>query len=279
MSLRDEFRDMVSRLTSQFAAPPIEKIFFPPFYKGGQPKESEFMALMLADGTVGVSYVLLPDDMMEHYLSLKPAGFIGKSPRDFACLFGSDDPIENMLSLAALNAVCQHVIKLTDFPVDSATDSLGLLSIEQADRVGMVGFFSPLIKIVEEAQASLTIIEKQEKYIQQFPNLHISLDPAGLHGCNKVLCTSATVLNDTLDEILANCPDDAKVSIIGPTAGYFPDPLFKRGVDVMGGTLIKDGELFMSLIAEKKRWSPATQKFCFLKAAYPGMPDKVLSNE
>jgi uncharacterized protein (DUF4213/DUF364 family) len=79
------------------------------------------------------------------------------------------------------------------------------------------------------------------------------------------------VLNNTLDEILAHCPPDAFVSIIGPTAGYFPDPLFARGVDVVGGRVVKNGELLLKRLAEKRRWGDATQKTCFQKKTYVGL--------
>ena len=49
-------------------------------------------------------------------------------------------------------------------------------------------------------------------------NAAVSLDPARLRPCNKVLCTSTTILNNSLDEILSYCAPQAFVSIIGPTA-------------------------------------------------------------
>lgn len=274
MSLKDEFRKMVTQLSEEFPISKISQVYFPPFFKGGQPKDAEFMALFLEDGAVGISYVLLPDDKMEEYMALKPSDFIGKATEDFALEFGTEDPIKNMMGLAALNAVCQHVMKQTSFPLDFVTDSLGLLAISKGDKVGMVGFFPPLIKMVEKASAELIIIEKKVKLIEQFPKLPITLDPKKLKKCNKVLCTSTTILNNTLNEILLNCSLDAKVSIIGPTAGYFPDPLFAQGIDVVGGTRVYDSDLFFQLISEKRRWGPATQKFCFQKSNYPGLPKR-----
>jgi uncharacterized protein (DUF4213/DUF364 family) len=159
----------------------------------------------------------------------------------------------------------------THFAVDYATDSLGLLSVSAGDRIGMVGLFSGMIKPIEKAGAELVIIEKKEKLIQKFPNLPITLDPRKLNTCNKILCTSTTILNNTLDEILAHCLPDAFVSIIGPTAGYFPDPLFARGVDVVGGRVVKDGMQFLQLLAEKRRWGEATQRTCFQKKTYTGI--------
>jgi uncharacterized protein (DUF4213/DUF364 family) len=271
MSLKDEFKKMVRELATKFTLPPIANIFFPPFYKGGQPKDAQFMAISLEDGAAGVSFVLLPDEKMGEYNALQSSDFVKKNPSRFALEFGDDDPLKEMISLAAINAICQHVMRETNFAIDYTTDSLGLLSVSAGDRVGMVGLFSGLIKTIKKANAELVVIEKNELLIQKFPNLPITLDATQLSTCNKILCTSTTILNNSLDEILAHCSPDAFVSIIGPTAGYFPDPLFVRGVDVVGGRIVKDGELFLQLLAERKRWGTATQRTCFQRQTYAGI--------
>ena len=271
MNLKDEFKKMVAKLTIKFSLPPISNIFFPPFYKGGQPKDAQFMAISLEGGAAGISFVLLPDEKMEEYTELHPSDFVEKNPCEFALEFGNDDPIKEMISLASINAICQHVIKETNFTVDSATDSLGLVSVSAGDRVGMVGLFFGLIQTIKKAGGELVVIEKQDQLIQKYPNLPITMDVTKLSTCNKILCTSTTILNNSLDEILAHCSPDAFVSIIGPTAGYFPDPLFARGVDVVGGRVVKNGALFLQLLAERKRWGDATQRTCFQKETYAGI--------
>lgn len=271
MSLKDEFARMISELALKFTLPPIADIFLPPFYAGGQPKDAQFMAISLEGGAVGVSYVLLPDEKMEEYTRLQPSDFIAKAPLQFTREFGRNDPLGEMIGLAAINAVCQHVMRETNFAVDSATDSLGLLSVQQGDRVGMVGLFYGLIKTIEQANAEVVVIEKNEQLIQKYPDLPITTDVTKLSRCNKILCTGTTILNNSLDEVLARVPSDAFVSVIGPTAGYFPDPLFARGVNVVGGRVVKDGEAFLQSIAEGKRWGEATRKICFQKENYTGI--------
>jgi uncharacterized protein (DUF4213/DUF364 family) len=271
MRLKDEFKKMITKLTAEFTLPPIADIYLPPFYKGGQPKDAQFMAIGLEGGAVGISFVLLPDEEIEAYNILQPSDFIAKDPREFALEFGSDDPIKEMISLASINAICQHVMRETDFAVDHATDSLGLLAVAAGDRVGMVGLFSGLIESIEKANAELVVIEKNKQLIQKFPNLPITLDVTKLSTCNKILCTSTTILNNSLDEVLAHCSPDAFVSIIGPTAGYLPDPLFARGVDVVGGRVVKDGPLFLQQLSKRKHWGDATQRICFQKETYTGI--------
>lgn len=271
MHLKDEFRKIVTNLTAQFTIPPIEKIFFPPFYKGGQPKDAEFMAISLEGGAAGLGFMLLPDSKRQTYTKLRPGDFVGKNPIEYALEFGTGDLIKEMISLAAINAICQQVMRVTKFEVDSTTDSLGLLSISKGDRVGMVGLFGPLIKTIQKTGAQLVVIEKKADLIKKFPDLQVTLDPTELQTCNKVLCTSTTIFNNSLDEILTHCSHDALISVVGPTAGYFPDPLFARGVDVVGGRVVKNGDMLIRRLEQRKRWGEATEKVCFCKETYAGI--------
>ena len=271
MSLKNNFKKMIKELSSKVTIPPISNVFFPSFHKGGQPKDAQFMAISLENGAAGISFVLLPDEQMEQYNFLKVAEFTGKNPKEFAFEFGSKDPIKEMISLAAINAICQHVMRKTRFEVESAVDSLGLLSVSAGDRIGMVGLFSGLVQTIRNAGAELIVIEKNEHLIKKHPNLPITLDATKLRTCNKILCTSTTILNNSLDEILTLCSPDAFVSIVGPTAGYFPDPLFARGVDVLGGRVVKNGDHLLQLLAKGKHWGDATQRICFQKKTYSGI--------
>ena len=268
MSLKAEFRKMITGLAERYTIPPITDLFFPLFHKGGQPKDAQFMAIRLEGDATGISFVLLPDEEMGRYTALQLSDFVGKNPCGFALEFGNEDPIKEMISLAAINAICQHVMRETRFAIESAPDSLGLLSVSAGDRIGMVGLFFGLTKAIKKAGAELVVIEKNESLKQRFPDLPITMDATQLNTCNKILCTSTTLLNNSLDEILNHCSPDAFVSIIGPTAGYFPDPLFSRGVDVLGGRVVKNGALFLQLLEEKKRWGEATQTTCFQRQTY-----------
>ncbi len=272
MRIKAEFRKMIENLAERFAPPPIADVFFPPFHKGGQPKDAQFMGISLEGGATGISFLLLSDECMGEYAALQPSSFVGRDPQGLALEFGSDDPVREMIALGAMNAICQHVMRETAFQVESAPDPLGLLSVASGDRIGMVGLFVGLTKAIKKAGAELVVIEKKEKLIDKFPDLPITTDPSRLKTCNKVLCTGTTLLNNSLDEILSHCSPDAFVSIIGPTAGYFPDPLFARGVDVVGGRVVTNSEAFLQRLAERKRWGDATQTTCFRKETYPGMP-------
>lgn len=268
MNLKNEFMNMIKKLDARFSIPRIAGIYLPPFRQGGQPKDEQFMAISLESGATGISYILLSDDQGDTYNALPPQDFIGKQPQEFALQLGSGNPVTEIVSMASINSICQHAMKAAGFPCDYVTDPMGLLAIEGGDRVGMVGLFSGLVDTIRKAGAELVIIEKKEHLTQKYRDLPITLDATKLAACNKVLCTSTTLLNNSLDDILAHCSRDAFISVVGPTAGYFPDPLFACGVDVVGGRVVVDGEEFLRRLAHRKRWTDTTQKTCFQRKTY-----------
>jgi uncharacterized protein (DUF4213/DUF364 family) len=273
MNLKNEFLRMVTRLSTSSTFPPIAGVFLPPYQKGGQRKDAQFMAIVLEGGACGISYLLLPEEKAETYKALEPRLFVGRDPEELALEFGSVDPLEESISMAAINAICQHVMNESHYVLDKVTDSLGLLSIRRGDRIGMVGLFSRLIEAIEKAGAELVIIERKDALIQKYRDLPITADVAQLATCNKILCTSTTVLNNSLDEVLAHCSPDAFVSVVGPSAGYFPDPLFARGVDVVGGRVVENSEAFLQRLSRRQRWGDTTSRTCFQKDTYSGILD------
>ncbi|MHA1340624.1 MAG: Rossmann-like domain-containing protein [Promethearchaeota archaeon] len=267
-SINIELVQMAEFFTKKFNIPPIAEIYLPPYFKDQQPKWAEFMVMRLNDDTIGLSYVFSHEMKREEYESINLNDFIGKNPDDLYKKFLSNDLINKMFGMAAINAICQFVIKKSNLKLDYTTDPLGLLNIQPSDIVGMVGLFRPLLGIINTIGAKLIVIEKRKDLIQKFQKLNISNNPRELLKCNKILCTSTTILNNTLDEILSYSKNAEKISIIGPTAGFFPDPLFKRGITVVGGTQVKDGKAFMNLIKNHEKWSKTTSKYIFIKEKY-----------
>jgi len=271
MNIMTEFRDMALTLAKNHTIPTISDIVFPPFDKKGPAKSYDFMAMSLEDNAGGISYILNSDEHADEYNALQSSPFIGQKPEKYAARFGASDPIDDMIGLAAINAICQHVMRKFPEHMDFVTDSLGLMDIQEDEQVGMVGFFRPLLKHVNRAKGKLVIIEKKSEFVEMNPEHNITLDPAALEGCTKVLITNTTILNNTIDDILSHCGRAEYVSVLGPTAGYFPDPLFKRGVHALGGRYIKDGRQVIQAIANGTRWGDATEKLCFQKNNYSSL--------
>ena len=177
-----------------------------------------------------------------------------------------------MVSISAINAICQHVMRVTDLPSITPLIRWGSCPYLLESESAWWAFFSVWSKPLKRPAPSWQSSKKKKDLLEKYPGLPVTLDPSELSTGNKVLCTSITVFNNTIGNILKHCDRAALVSIVGPTAGYFPDPLFALGAGVVGGTFIHDGELFMQLVSRGERWGPATRKFCFQESTYRGLP-------
>jgi uncharacterized protein (DUF4213/DUF364 family) len=58
------------------------------------------------------------------------------------------------------------------------------------------------------------------------------------------------VLNDTIEQLLALCRPAARVVMVGPTIGLFPDAFLRRGADVLGGVRVTAPDAFLDVLAE-----------------------------
>jgi len=65
-----------------------------------------------------------------------------------------------------------------------------------------------------------------------------------------LLITGATLLNDTLEDLLALVRPEARVTVLGPTVGMLPDAFLARGADVLGSLRITEPNAFLDLLAE-----------------------------
>ncbi len=85
-----------------------------------------------------------------------------------------------------------------------------------------------------------------------------------------MIATSTLLLNGTLDAMLAACAQARSFAVIGPGAGCLPDPLFARGVTLVGGTWITDREAFRAALATGSPWTAAAHKVAIRRDDYPG---------
>ncbi|MDX9887082.1 Rossmann-like domain-containing protein [Thauera sp.] len=180
--------------------------------------------------------------------------------------------LRRTLGFAACNALSRTVMDRMGFAPPRATDSIGGIAPQAGDHVGMVGLFSPLLKQVTAAGARLTVIELNPDYAGHYEGYRVTLDAAELEACNKVLSTSTILLNQTVDAMLAHCRRAERIVLIGPSAGCLPDPLFARGVTVVGGSWVTDRAGFIDALRRGDSWSAFAYKFALAAADWPGLP-------
>ena len=65
-----------------------------------------------------------------------------------------------------------------------------------------------------------------------------------------MIITGVTLVNHTLGPILQLARNARDIVVVGPTASVYPEPLFKRGVTVLGGVQVTDATKMIHLIGE-----------------------------
>ena len=269
----------LERATAGHSIPRVRALHLPP-PEAAESRNGEFCALELDDGALGLSYVLLGGILPRLAASDDPHPIVGMDALQLAREFvaptagaGGDAEIRRTLGFAAANALSRTVMERMGFAPPRAIDSIGGIDPQAGDHVGMVGLFTPLLKQVTAAGAQLTVIELNPDYAGHYDGYRVTLDAAALEDCNKVLSTSTILLNHTVDDMLAHCRKAQRIVLIGPSAGCLPDPLFARGVTVVGGSWITDRAGFIDALRRGESWSGFAYKFALAAADWPGLPE------
>jgi len=259
---------LLERLAAFGPLPRVRRLHLPPPAADGT-RDGEFCAIELDDGSLGLSFVLLGDTLAQ-LRSADGDAVQGLPALGLARRYAQAQGVQRTLGFAAVNALTRHWFDRAGYEPPPAQGSIGDLDLAPGDHVGMVGLFPPLVKQVLETGARLTVIELREDLAGLREGWRVSLDPADLGACNKVLSTSTVLLNDTLEPILSHCRAAQRVSLVGPGAGCLPDPLFARGVTLLGGSWIVDAAGFKDALASGVSWSPHARKVAIRRDAYPG---------
>ena len=185
-----------------------------------------------------------------------------------------DDPATRSVALAAVNALTRFLFDASGFEPDFAANSMGSLGLTPGARLGMVGFFPPLVRQARVRGIPLTVLELREELVQDADGVTVTLDPARLAGCNEVVCTSTVLLNDSLERVLEHARGGRELVLVGPSAGCIPDPLFARGVTGVGGPWVTDAERLLDCVARGERWGNASRKYSLRNdGAWPGLDE------
>ena len=206
----------------------------------------KFGVIALDDASCGLFFAGL-DDTLSYLDACDPKQFTEMSTLELVKHCLREGPLFTAVGLGALNAVSQHLLRTTGFSLDRAT-SVSQLDLTDATHVGMVSFFAPLIREWENNPGTLTVIEKDPKFRERSGPVEVIEQTDRLRDCDRVLITGSTLINDTLDDVLSHCDSKAPVALVGPSASCLPDPIFDRGVDVVGST-----------------------KYCITRDQYPGI--------
>lgn len=262
------FVSLAERIAARLGSPRVRALHVPP---PTGTKEAEFCALELDDGSIGFSYIQLAGTEAPLRERYGERGIGGIEAVALARGFAGSDPVARALGFAAINALSQALFTRANWVPPAGGDPLGAIAPQRGEHIGMIGLFTALLPLIQRAGARLTVLELKPELVREEPNLRVTLDPAALASCEKVVSTCTVLLNDTLDDVLAACRGARQIAVVGPTAGCVPDPLFARGVAALGGRRVVDRERFLDAFRSGGKWGAHAAKYVIAREEYPGI--------
>ncbi|MBM9615529.1 DUF364 domain-containing protein [Desulfobulbus rhabdoformis] len=165
-------------------------------------------------------------------------------------------PFSGVIRLATLNALSVPLFAHGCYSLDGGDDLSTMDTLFRGRRVCMVGAIIPLLRRLKDLQpAEVTIIDRKKETEEEAQAGYGTFVPpeqtaVALKNCQTAIFTGATVANGSISELLALTPSDTAIAVVGPSAGFVPDPLFARKVAMVGTSMITDIDRALDLLAE-----------------------------
>jgi len=233
--------------------------------------EAEARSTRIADVRIGLGYTAVRTESGSTGLAYTPREELGRgcsvlsgtrplAGRDAAeplAYLGSADALERAIGLATANAL----IGMREMKNTFEGDVLDVLALTSGDRVGMVGYFGPLVPRVESQVASLTIFERS-------PGWTTGVQPAEraadlLPNCTVALITSTTLITESLDSLLEAAGGCRMVALLGPSTPLLPGAFSATPVTWLSGTVVTHAPEVLRVVSEgggTREFSPFSRK-------------------
>jgi len=190
-----------------------------------------FTLVCLDSGACGLAYTLR-DELERGCDAFSEVGRLqGRAVSEAMSWIGRGSVIASAVGLAAANALL--------LPPEEAfnDDLLALLGLQPGERLVTVGRFRPMELLLRETGAELEVIEAG--------------DPAEpLRACDVALITATSIINDTLESLLAAIEMAREVAVLGPSTPYAPSAFAATPVTLLAGSTIADPGRVRAVVRE-----------------------------
>ena len=196
-----------------------------------------YTAVMLEDGRIGLSFTFHRGRRGNCSRLWAVCPMPGRDASELVEMLHAPEEVERAVALATVNA-------LANSKAGGARegDFLGMLDIKPGEQVGMVGLFAPVLPRLRERTSSILIFE-------QNPGRQADLLPEEdayrlLPGCGVALITSTSIVNQTIDRLLAAARSCREVVLLGASTPLVPQAFAGTCVTLLSGVIVHEpGEI------------------------------------
>ena len=168
----------------------------------------------------------------------------------------SQNGLRRAIGIATLNALAELCWQRRPTPgveLVPGLDAFDATALHDGDRIVLVGAFIPFLKELKRRRLPYLVLEQNPAALKadEMPSYRPAEAAAEVvPQADVLLVTGSTLLNDTLEDLLALAGPATRVTVVGPTVGLLPDAFVARGADVLGSVRITQPDAFLDLLAE-----------------------------
>ena len=220
-----------------------------------------FTGVKLSNGTGGLCYTPVKDIPQAVCCPssagriFNPEKIIGLPAKEILTGLTSSEPIKTAIAIATLNALsetCRQEGLGGNYTITPNMDAQDAVRMPLDASVAVVGAFIPTLQALKARGGNWWVIEQEPKTLKEdeMPHFIPAEQSAGIiEKADVLIVTGVTLINHTLEGILAAAKPGAEIAVMGPTASALPEPLFNRGVRVVGGVRVTHPDRLLEIIA------------------------------
>jgi len=227
-----------------------------------------YTAVMLDTGSVGLAYTFRDSASSGCSVFQGTRPIAGSPARSVLEYLSSDESIERTLGLATANALFNTVDAAGSMLgwQSSEGDILDVLALTKDDRVGMVGYFGPLVPVIKQRAGELFVFEENTARAEGL--LSGSSAAELLPSCSVVIITATSIINKSFEPVaVAACASRIK-AVLGPSTPLVPEIFRKHGVTHLSGSIAVDPAEILRVVSEAggtrvfMKWSKKINLVC-----------------
>jgi uncharacterized protein (DUF4213/DUF364 family) len=188
----------------------------------------------------GLASTLTGDKPHGHEAVSEVGNLQNKSARELAQYALSENLLEASIGVATINSL----LSVDESQAIEINAGEVLADQGRAKNIALVGHF-PFIPKLREAASQLWVIEQKPSPGEYPAETANELIPRA----DLVAITGTSLINHTLEDLLALCQPDAQVMVLGPSTPLSP-LLFEYGVDLISGALAIDEAAVLRTVSQ-----------------------------
>lgn len=184
-----------------------------------------------------------------------PDDLMGELATEYIAGLQQGGPLQKALAIAVLNALsatCWRQHPPIAYQVNIGIDPVENKVIADDAEVVVIGALVPYIRMLKRRRRPFTILEKDPRTLKAdemaffYPS---EKAPERIASADLLIITGTTLINGTLEEILAQKRPDAQAILVGPTASMLPQAFFRRGINAIGGIMATDPDKLLDTLS------------------------------